>query len=293
MSTMLEQAQLDETQQPEADDDVVDEEEHDDSADEKDAADEDASADGAGDGADVATRTAAEEPTPIPDPVRTPVPALIQGLAKILGMTSLMILIQPTTDDQVLLTIQPTPAKGEPVVTAQPLQVIGTPAEIDEQLLEALADYIPARQFAIATAEQVAAKTTNAAKASAAAASRKTAPTATTTTTAAKTTSTRTEKKKAERKHAPRAAAPPPATPKTVGLTINVTPATASLKVVDHKNKIHKATLGDATTLPPGSYIITASCESYKTKIEQVKLEIGKPQTLSIELPEAAPTLFQ
>lgn len=68
---------------------------------------------------------------------------------------SLLIAIVKTKDNEVLVTVQPTPTDKDNG-SAIALQVKGKPEEIDAELVKALESFVPARQFVLKTATEVA-----------------------------------------------------------------------------------------------------------------------------------------
>ena len=76
-----------------------------------------------------------------------PVTGVIRGLAETIpAKGTLLLAIAKLESGELLVTIQPpkTEKDGDP---ALPLQVKGTPTEIDAQLVDALAHYVPARKI--------------------------------------------------------------------------------------------------------------------------------------------------
>lgn len=202
------------------------------------------------------------------EPVPTPTPqdqeGIVRGLASTLAVSgTLLLVIAKTAEDQLLVTIQPQCGKDDAPGTAVPLQVIGTPEEIDTKLIEELSHFVPARVIATTSAKEVADLTAKAAQAQRDEASKK----------AAETRKSYTA-------------------PKTGALTIKVMPedATVSVKDSSDKEQAHAAN-GKTRWLPYGKYTVTASKDGYEAQTITVTTS-STAQKPEITLTEAAPSLF-
>ena len=209
----------------------------------------------------------APPPEPIPLPVPREVPGLIRGLAEMLASTkgTLILAIAKLSEDQLLITIQPPPPEGDTIATLPPLQVKGSPAELDEKLLDALSHYVPAVEFATKTAAQIASETAAIA-------------------TAARTSAT------AKRTSTPSKPAARAAVVKTTRLTVRAKPRAASLTLVDAAEKSHDIEVGKPISLPRGKVTITASAEGFEQKSKTLSLT-SVTQVTTIELNSNVGTL--
>jgi PRTRC genetic system protein E len=191
---------------------------------------------------------------------------VVAGLAAMTPVgATMMVAIAKTGDDELLVTIIPARGKDEKATSAIPLAVRGTAAEIDAELIDALASYVPARTIALASAESVARETTAAAKKAADDAKASRAKTAGKTAAAA----------------APKPV--PPAKPEPT-LCVAVTPDDATLLVIDEKNVEHVVVAHRKTTLPLGRYTITASKGGYKSTTRTVSISAGWSPDVAIVL---------
>jgi PRTRC genetic system protein E len=182
-----------------------------------------------------------------------PVTGIIRGLAETIpAKATLLLAIAKLESGELLVTIQPPKSEkeGDP---ALPLQVKGTPLEIDAQLVDALAHYVPARNIALKTAEQIARET------------------------AAHAKKTAEEQKK---KWSPSASS---AAKKTPSLMVKIEPKDATLRVVDGADNAQTVKAGAKTTLSKGRYVITVSKLGFATETKPVVIGDG-PQEVTIAL---------
>ncbi len=195
-----------------------------------------------------ATPPAAPLEVPSPEPVA----GLIQGLAESIAVKgSLVLAITKLEDESLLVSIQPMKTTDESAGAALPLQVTGSPAEIDASLLDALAHYVPARKLAIQTAAEIALATTTAAQT-------------------------------AREQAAKRAEASKPK-PKTGTLCVKVTPKDAVIKVTDSAGKAYGVTQGKRAALPVGRYTITVEKDGHEP--ETTTATVGaSPVDISVDL---------
>jgi PRTRC genetic system protein E len=189
---------------------------------------------------------------------------IIAGLAATLEIGSATVLaIARTGENDIVVSIQPQAGKGD-AATALPIQVSGTPEEIDAQLLDALAHYVPARQFVNRTAAQVAADTTKAAAAAKKAADER------------RTTSGNGAKTR----------------PALEKLLVTATPQFCRLDVIDGGGKKHVVSNNKRVELPFGTYAITAKADGYVTETTTVKIEKDKPAKIELSLKRKEPSLL-
>ena len=209
----------------------------------------------------------APPPPPIALPVQRDVPGLIRGLAEMLASSkgTLILAIAKLGDDQLLVTIQPPAPDGDKIAALPPLQVKGSPAELDEQLLDALSHYVPAVEYATKTAAQIAAETTAIA-------------------TTARTTAT------AKRTSTPSKPTPRAPIAKTTRLTVRTKPRLASLTLVDAAETSHDIEAGKPITLPRGKVTVTASAEGFEQKSKTIALT-SMSQVVTLELNSNVGTL--
>ena len=128
----------------------------------------------------------------------------------------------------------------------------GTPLEIDAQLVDALAHYVPARNIALKTAEQIARDT------------------------AAHAKKTAEEQKK-------KWSSSSSTSKKTPSLMVKIEPKDATLRVVDGADNEQTVKAGAKTTLPKGRYVITVSKLGFATETKPVVIGDG-PQEVTIAL---------
>ena len=265
MTTLLELAPPATAQDPALEDESLHDENETEIADEDssgnadDAAEDENDSDDAGgddDDADDETPNAAAEPaapvdmTPIPPPEPRVIVGFVRGLAEMLvaGKGTLLLAIAKLDDEQILVTIQPPEITSSNAPALPPLQVKGTPAEIDEQLLDSLAHYVPAVEFSVKTAAQIAAETAAA---------------ATTARTSAAT-------KKPVSTLSSSAARPTPG--KTSMLVVKCNKKDAAVAVTDEAGKVHDVTIAKTTSLPRGKYTITVSRDGFASQTKTIKL---------------------
>ncbi len=200
------------------------------------------------------------------------VTGVVRGLADTLGPNeTLLLAITRLDDDKLLVSIQPPRADKEGAAKSNvPMQVTGTPQEIDTQLVEALAHYVPARKFVIATAEETAQQT-------AAAAAKEKADA---------------EKRRQERSTGKPAKAAPAPKPKTGELLVGLTPREATLTVADQTGREHAVRRGEIAKLPIGTYTIAVSKDGFDECRRTVTIVEDPKQIVTIELTPTAPTLF-
>lgn len=191
----------------------------------------------------------ASEPVTVPQP--TAPSNIIRGLAESLPANgTLMLVIARLDEHAILVTIQPA-VQSEEAATI-PIQVTGSPDEIDANLVEALAHYVPARKLIITSAAEIA-------KASASAA----------------------QKQKDDA--AKRAAASKPK-PKTNFVTIKVAPKDAKLTVKDSAQKAISVAAGKRTALPLGKYTVLAEKAEFGTETATFTLTAAKVETVELTL---------
>ncbi len=192
-----------------------------------------------------------------------PVTGIIRGLAETIpAKSTLLLAIAKLENGDLLVTIQPPKAdkEGDP---ALPLQVKGTPTEIDASLVDALAHYVPARHIAIKTAEQIARDTADRSKKAADAAK-------------ARTTTSVNAGSSASKK-------------KTPSLTVRVDPKDATLRVVDGADVAQTVKHGVKATVAKGRYVITVAKLGYDTETKTVVVGDG-PQDVTITLKQLEQT---
>jgi len=191
-----------------------------------------------------------------------PVTGIIRGLAETIpAKSTLLLAIAKLDSGDLLVTIQPpkTDKEGDP---ALPLQVKGTPTEIDATLVDALAHYVPARNIALKTAEQIARDTADRSKKAAE---------------AAKTRSTTSVNAGAGAKK------------KTPSLTVRIEPNDATLRVVDGADVAQTVKHGVKATVAKGRYVITVAKLGYETETKTVVVGDG-PQDVTISLKQLEQT---
>jgi PRTRC genetic system protein E len=189
-------------------------------------------------------------------------PGLIRGLAKGLAINgTLLLAIAKMSETELLVTIQPPAGNKAFGGAALPLQVSGSPEEIDAEMLEALAHYAPAREFVASVAKDVAER-------SAAAAQR--------------------TQDEAEKKRVATPASTPK--PKSEKLLVTVKPPGAVLIVVNASNAAQNVEIGKRATLPVGKYTITATFAGYET--HTASLNLAKAEKIDIVLKQPEPWLL-
>ncbi len=191
-----------------------------------------------------------------------PVTGIIRGLAETIpAKGTLLLAIAKLDNGDLLVTIQPpkTDKEGDP---ALPLQVKGTPTEIDATLVDALAHYVPARNIALKTAEQIARDTADRSKKAAEAAK-------------ARTTTSVNGAAGAKRK--------------MPSLTVCVEPNDATLRVVDGADVAQTVKHGVKATVTKGRYVITVAKLGYETETKSVVVGDG-PQDVTITLKQLEQT---
>jgi PRTRC genetic system protein E len=248
---------LDQTQ---ADETALDVEQHDEDDDDETQGDETHSDETPG-AADEPEAAAPSEPIKY-EVEPAPVTGIIRGLAEtIRAKGTLLLAIAKLENGDLLVTIQPpkTDKEGDP---ALPLQVKGTPTEIDASLVDALAHYVPARHIAVKTAEQIARDTADRSKKAAEAAKART------------TTSVN---------------AGSGSKKKTPSLTVHVEPKDATLRVVDGADVAQTVKHGVKATVAKGRYVITVAKLGYETETKTVVVGDG-PQDLTITLKQLEQT---
>jgi PRTRC genetic system protein E len=209
-------------------------------------------------------------PAPLPSPplvltTRTQ-PGLIRGLAASVPVNGTTLLaITKVSATSLLVTIQPSVVDKEAAASAIPLQVTGSSEEIDTQLLDALAHFVPARELAIATAEQIANDT------AAAAAHAK-----------AEAAKSRTSSSSATR----------PAVTKTrqESLTVKTIPGDTKITVTDSKGKAGSVEPGKPAMLDIGKYTVRVEAAGYDTHTQSITL--SKPDTVVVVLKRAELSLL-
>jgi PRTRC genetic system protein E len=191
-----------------------------------------------------------------------PVTGIIRGLAETIpAKGTLLLAIAKLENGDLLVTIQPpkTDKEGDP---ALPLQVKGTPTEIDATLVDALAHYVPARNIALKTAEQIARDTADRSKKAAEAAK-------------ARTTTSVNGSAGAKKK--------------TPSLTVRVEPNDATLRVVDGGDVAQTVKHGVKASVAKGRYVITVAKLGYETETKTVVVGDG-PQDVTITLKQLEQT---
>jgi PRTRC genetic system protein E len=191
-----------------------------------------------------------------------PVTGIIRGLAETIpAKGTLLLAIAKLENGDLLVTIQPpkTDKEGDP---ALPLQVKGTPTEIDASLVDALAHYVPARHIAVKTAEQIARDTADRSKKAAEAAKAR--------------TTTSVNAGSASKK-------------KTPSITVRVEPKDATLRVVDGADVAQTVKHGVKATVAKGRYVIAVAKLGYETETKTVVVGDG-PQDVTITLKQLEQT---
>lgn len=195
-------------------------------------------------------------------------PGIITGLAKTLAVSeTTLVAITRTKENELLVSIQPSLGKESLAGSTLPLQVIGSPSEIDAQLLDALADYVPARELVRATAAQIAADTAAAAALAKTEAAKKRANAASTT-----------PATKAIKEHT---------------LLVTVEPENAKLVVTTVANGGGHAVAVEPnkrTKVAAGSYGIRVSADGYDTYDQTIQIE--KDEKVSVVLKRPALSLL-
>jgi PRTRC genetic system protein E len=191
-----------------------------------------------------------------------PVTGIIRGLAETIpAKATLLLAIAKLESGELLVTIQPpkTEKDGDP---ALPLQVKGTPTEIDAQLVDALAHYVPARNIALKTAEQI-----------------------------ARETSERSKKAADDARNRSKSSvnAVGSGKKKTPSLTVTIEPKDATLRVVDGADNTQTVKSGVKAELAKGRYVITVSKLGYETETKAVVVFDG-PQAIAISLKQTDQT---
>lgn len=196
---------------------------------------------------------------------------MISQLAATLAAGDMLSLVLTRVGDQLLVTVQPTPLKGEPGSTAQALQVKGTPAALDTQMVGKLDEYRQGREVARATvnyAAQVQA---------AAEAHRKSVAEAA---------------KKNAKSTVPTKAATTKAPP-TGNLTIEVAPKDAVLVLQDQSGKTHPVQAARTVSLPVGEYTLSVDAEGYESTTEKISVKPAKSSKTAVVLKkQLAQSLF-
>jgi PRTRC genetic system protein E len=234
-------------------DDEQQQQQHDD-----DAADDDTAAD--------ATPVAAiSEPIVMPTLDPAAIQPVFAGLASIIPPKgTLLLAIAKLSNGELRVTVQPPPAEGEPSETVLPLTVTGSVAELDADFVAAFAQYKPARDYASASAAEIARATKVAAD------------------------QTRIDAEARRKKTTtPTGARKPSGT-----LTVTTTPTNAVIKVAANDGKTHDAKSGQKLTLAVGKATITATLAAHNTKLATVTIASGKHEALELTLPAAEPSLF-
>ncbi len=183
---------------------------------------------------------------------------IIQGLAKMIPLKgTALVAIAKLSDDVLLVTIQPARGENESAETVIPLQVKGSPSEIDAELVAALADYVPARELALRTAGEIKEATALAAQAQKDAAAKK----------AAETRKSRTS-----------------APPKNATLNVSVTPADATIRITGSDGKEQTIPNGKNTYLAAGKYTLEVSKPEHDTHTASLTLVAFKTERCEITL---------
>jgi len=208
---------------------------------------------------------ASAEPIVMPTLDPAPIQPVFAGLASIVpAKGTLLLAIAKLASGELRVTVQPPPAPDEPAETVLPLTVTGTVEELDTQFVDAFAAYKPSRDYATASAAEIARQTKVAADKSRSEAEARRNKT---------TTSTASRK--------------PSGT-----LTVTTTPANAAIKIAANDGKTHDAKSGQKLTLVVGKATITATLAGHNTKLATVTIANGKHETLALDLPAAEPSLF-
>ena len=212
--------------------------------------------------------------------VATPITLIAKLASSIPAKQSLLLAIVRVDDEQLLVTIQPTPTDKDKG-TALPLQVKGKPEEIDAALLTALETYLPAREFVIQTAQEVADATKAAAEKAKAEATKPKTPAKPVAKTPPKSTPAKSARNAGQSGDAEPAAddvdgeqktptdkqpaaKPEPAKPKHPGrATITVDPADASITATVN-GETFELTSGDEASLPVGIVKFTITKDGYE-----------------------------
>lgn len=196
---------------------------------------------------------------------------MISQLAATLAPGDMLSLVLTRVGDQLLVTVQPTPLKGEPGSTAQALQVKGMPAALDTQMVGKLDEYRQGREVARATvnyAAQVQAAAEAHRKAVAEAAKKNAKSTVPTKATASKA-------------------------PQTGNLTIEVAPKDAVLVLQDQSGKTHPIQAARTVSLPAGEYTLSVDAEGYESTTEKISVKPAKSSKTAVVLKkQLAQSLF-
>ena len=204
-------------------------------------------------------------PTPVDESTLVPIEVAVitQALAAMIEPDqSILMCVTKVGNDELLVNIQPA-ATGDDGSTAICLQVSGSPAEIDEQLASALSSYVPARQYAIQSAREVAKDI----KAAADLAREEAA------------------KKAAARKPTPTAAKAP-----MRELTVTVEPEDATI-VATLGGEKHTLESGEPFELAQGKYEIRCTATDCEDNSQVVTIA-DKAVELSVKLQAKIPSLF-
>jgi PRTRC genetic system protein E len=196
-------------------------------------------------------------------------PAEIQpvfaGLASIIPVKgTLLLAIAKLANGDLRVTVQPPPAVDEPAESVLPLTVTGTVEELDAEFVSAFSVYKPAREYAVASAAEIARQTKVAA-----------------------------DKSRADAEARRNKATTPAAGRKPSGtLIVKTTPPNATIKVAANDGKTHSPKSGDALPIAIGKATITATLAGHNTKLQTVTIANGKSETIELDLPAAEPSLF-
>jgi PRTRC genetic system protein E len=255
MSTMLDPANT-ETNAEDIDDETLEDEDDNDSDDESET--EESSSEPTATAAGETAPPAPETPRPaLPslDPVTIePIFASLRGLLPTTKQTVLLG-VAMVDDATMRVSIQPSPAEGEDATTIVPLILTGPVDEIDAIFAEAMSHYRPARNYAVATAQQIA----HDQKVASDAAARKAADDR------AKRTTTSTGSVNAQNR-----------------LTVTVTPPDALVRVADEKGKTHVLKSGVSTPVAAGKATMTVSKTGFKTQIDTLTIRGNTTRTIAL-----------
>jgi PRTRC genetic system protein E len=246
-------------------------ENHDDEIDDVDDADtEGDEAEDAGNDEDASPESAGVDSTPIAMPSLEPV--AIQGIFRGLAMiipekTTLLLAIAKLANGDLRVTVQPPPAPDEPAETVLPLTVTASAEDLDAEFVNAFSAYKPARDYATASAAEIARATKAAAD------------------------KTRLEAE-ARRKKTASTTSPSGARKPSGMLIVKTTPATAAIKVAANDGKTHDVTSGGKITLAVGKATITATLAGHNSRLTTVTIANGATETVELELPACEPSLF-
>jgi PRTRC genetic system protein E len=238
-------------------------ENEDDDNDEDESADDDS--DEAAEDAVPAAEPASAEPIVMPSLEPAKIQPVFAGLASIIPVKgTLLLAIAKLANGDLRVTVQPPPAVDEPAESVLPLTVTGTVEELDAEFVSAFSVYKPAREYAVASAAEIARQTKVAA-----------------------------DKSRSDAEARRNKATTPTAARKPSGtLIVKTTPPNATIKVAANDGKTHSPKSGDSLPIAIGKATITATLAGHNTRLQTVTIANGKTETIELDLPAAEPSLF-